>query len=396
MSVLAFKPSRPFTFGIELELQVLNPRSWDLVRGADDLLNCLEHAGHPGEFKPEITESMIEYNSGVHERHDGLLNELHVMRDVLATEAGRLNLAVAGGGTHPFHAWHERRINPGERFQHLSALYGYLAKQFTVFGQHIHIGCTSGDDAIYLTHQLSHYIPHFIALSAASPFAQGHDTLFETARLHAIAAFPLSGHLPGTVHSWAEFEQYFGKMARYGIVASMKDFYWDIRPKPEYGTVEIRVGDTPLDVETAAALAANAQALAMWLLTERPHPLVPELYDVYSYNHFQACRFGLHASVIDPFTQQTAPLDRAIDAALDRALPYAQTLGATEPLQQLRDHVERKENGTAWLRARFAESGSLTDVVRAQSQRWMGKTAASGGNARDAQRDAALPKPAGK
>jgi carboxylate-amine ligase len=369
MKVLEFKASRPLTFGIELELQVLHARTWDLVRGADDLLNCLAKVKHPGEFKPEITESMIEYNSSVHECHAPLLIELCSMRDVLARQAGRLNLAIAGGGTHPFHAWHERRIYPGERFQHLSALYGYLAKQFTVFGQHIHIGCASGDDAIYLTHQFSRYIPHFIALSAASPFSQGHDTLFETARLHAVSAFPLSGHMP-PVQDWAQFNDYFGKMSMYGIIASMKDFYWDIRPKPEYGTVEIRICDTPLDVKTAAALAAYAQALAAWLLAEHPHPIVPELYDVYGYNRFQACRFGFHAAIIDPFTQKTAVLEQDIDTTLTMLAPYAVALESTMALQQLRTMAAQRVNGAAWLRAQFERAPLLKDVVQAQAAHW--------------------------
>lgn len=366
---LFFKPSEALTFGIELELQIIGARTGDLVRGSEDLLNCLKRVEHPGEFKPEITESMIEYNSAVHKKYPTLIEELHTMRDVLVKQAGRLNFAIAGGGTHPFHAWHERRIYPSERFKHLSALYGYLAKQFTVFGQHIHIGCASGDDAIYLTHQLSRYIPHFIALSAASPYSQGHDTLFETARLHAISAFPLSGHMP-PVATWEQFDAYFQKMASYGIVESIKDFYWDIRPKPEYGTVEIRICDTPLDVKTAAMLAAYAQALAAWLLAERPYAITPELYDVYGYNRFQACRFGFHAPLIDPFTQQAIVLDEDVKNTLTHIAPYAQALDAMPAFAQLLERIEDKANGAAWLRAQLEQTNALTDVVHAQCRHW--------------------------
>ena len=157
-----------------------------------------------------------------------------------------LNLRVAGGGSHPFHDWADRRIFPTGRFRSILERYGYLAKQFTVFGQHIHVGCPGGDDAVYLIHMLTRYVPHFIALSAASPFYQGEDTQFQSSRLTSINAFPLAGHMP-FVRDWAEFLEYYDKMRGFGIVASMKDFYWDIRPKPEYGTVEIRVCDTPLD-----------------------------------------------------------------------------------------------------------------------------------------------------
>src|SRR5204863_6994680 len=172
-----------------------------------------------------------------HTRYDALLVELKRIRDAVVQAATRLNLRIAGGGSHPFHKWSERRIYPTERFRHLLEVYGYLAKQFTVFGQHIHIGCPSGDDAVFLIHILTRYVPHFIALSASSPFYQGEDTSFQCSRLTAVSAFPLAGHIP-FVRDWAEFLEYFSAMKGFGIVASMKDFYWDIRPKPEYGTIE--------------------------------------------------------------------------------------------------------------------------------------------------------------
>jgi len=221
---LEFKTSEALTFGVELELMVLNTRDFNLTRGAPDLLSRLAKAQLPSEVKPEITESMIEVNSRVHTRFAELRDELVRTRDGIVDAAGRLNLAVAGGGSHPFHQWSDRRIFPNERFLKVSALYGYLAKQFTVFGQHIHIGVESGDDAVYLTHQMARYIPHFIALSASSPFYQGEDHSIDTSRLHAVSAFPLAGHLP-EVASWAEFNRYFDEMAGSGIVARMKAFY---------------------------------------------------------------------------------------------------------------------------------------------------------------------------
>jgi carboxylate-amine ligase len=130
--------------------------------------------------------------------------------------------------------WSERRIFRKPRFKEVSALYGYLTKQFIIFGQHVHIGCPSADEALFLLHSLSRYVPHFIALSASSPFVQGADTLFHSARLNSVFAFPLSGRAPFTL-SWERFESdFFAKMALTGVVKSMKDFYWDIRPKPEY------------------------------------------------------------------------------------------------------------------------------------------------------------------
>ena len=142
----------------------------------------------------------------------------------------------------------------GRAFASCPQLYGYLSKQFTIFGQHVHMGCPDADAALLMLHRMSRYIPHFIALSASSPFVQGQDTQFDSARLNSVFAFPMSGRAPFTL-SWDEFGKFFAKTTRTGVVKSMKDFYWDIRPKPEYGTIEIRVFDTPLTVERAGALA---------------------------------------------------------------------------------------------------------------------------------------------
>lgn len=366
---LEFTRSEPLTFGVELELMVLNTRDYNLSRGAQDLLSRLAKRKLPGEVKPEITESMIEVNSAVNRRHGALLAELRTVRDAIVAEGERLNLAIAGGGAHPFHQWQERRIFATERFLHVSTLYGYLAKQFTVFGQHIHVGVGSGDDAVYLTHALAPFIPHFIALSASSPFSQGVDTSFETSRLHAVSAFPLSGQMPPVV-TWNEFNRYFDEMAGYGIVASMKDFYWDIRPKPEYGTIEIRICDTPLTVEGAAQLAAYAQVLSAHLLEHRRHPPLEPQYRVYGYNRFQACRFGFEAQLIDPYERASVRLREHLLDTLDRVAPEAAALDAKVPLEALWRMAQEQQNDSRWLRERYAESRSMPDVVRMQAQRW--------------------------
>ena len=368
---LEFTRSEPLTFGVELELMVLNTHDYNLVRGAPDLLARLEKVELDGEVKPEITESMIEVNSAVNRRYEELLDELVRVRDAIVIAADRLNVAVAGGGAHPFHKWKERRIYQGERFQHVHNLYGYLAKQFTVFGQHIHIGVASGDDAVYLTHSLARYIPHFIALSASSPFSQGEDTSFETSRLHAVSAFPLAGQMP-PVKTWDEFNRYFDEMAGYGIVESMKDFYWDIRPKPEYGTIEIRICDTPLTMETAAQLAAYAQTLASELLRNRRKEPIEPLYRVYGYNRFQACRFGFAAALVDPYGRRHVSLRDDVLETLERLAPHATELGTTLPLLSLAAQAAKELNDSRWLRERLEETKSLPDVVRLQAARWRG------------------------
>ena len=369
---MEFRASSGSSVGVELELQILNSRDYNLARDAADLIALVDKTAHPGAIKPEITESMVELNSSVHHRHDTLVKELQALRDAVSNAAERLNLRIAGGGSHPFHDWSDRRIYPTERFKQLLEQYGYLAKQFTVFGQHVHLGCGSGDEAIYLAHMLGRYVPHFIALSASSPFQQGQDTSYQSSRLNTVSAFPLAGQIP-FVLSWAEFLDYFEKMRAYGIAESMKDFYWDIRPKPEYGTVEIRVFDTPLAVERAAALAAYAQALGRYLTLE--HPLAPsrDLYMVYGYNRFQACRFGVDGSILDVYGQRRVSLRADIVETIARIAPHAADLGSSAVLQRLAENAGGGRGDAGWLRDRYRERGSLHDVARLQSDLWMGK-----------------------
>ena len=282
-----------------------------------------------------------------------------------------MNLRMAGGGSHPFHELSDRRIYPTERFEHILEVYGYLAKQFTIFGQHVHIGVPNGDEALYLTHIVSRYVPHFIALSASSPFQQGEDTSYQSSRLNTVSAFPLSGQVP-FVRSWSEFLEYFNKMRGFGIVESMKDFYWDIRPKPEYGTVEIRVFDTPLTVERAAALAAYVQALARYILCGRPLPPSREVYMVYNYNRFQACRYGLRGKLVDAYSQRHVTIKEDILDMLRVIAPHAAELGATAALEQLMADVVTERSDAGWLREAYRSRGSLNDVARMQSELWMG------------------------
>jgi len=367
--MLDFKPSEPLTLGVELELQLVNTRDWNLTRGASDLLAAVAKKKHPGEIKPEITESMVEISTSICRGYDDLLADLRALRDVVAGAAARLNLGVGGGGTHPFQKWSERRIYDTPRFKHVSDLYGYLAKQFTVFGQHVHVGVRSGDEAVRLTQGLARYMPHFIALSASSPFSLGADTQFDSSRLNVVNAFPLAGIMP-PVDDWEDFEHYFEAMRGYGIVESMKDFYWDIRPKPEYGTIEIRVCDTPLTVKRAAELAAYAQALAATLAADLSWRPDPDLHLVYSYNRFQACRFGLAATIVDPATHRQVPLAEDIVATLGRVTPQAERFGGGGALIELIQAAASRANDARALRDVLERKGALADVVRFACERW--------------------------
>ncbi|MDD2741067.1 MAG: YbdK family carboxylate-amine ligase [Rhodocyclaceae bacterium] len=362
----AFKDSAALSLGVELELQLVSKRDFDLTRGATDLIGALNYDERFGEIKLEITESMIEISTLPRLTVDGIAADLGGLRDTLLSHCERNNIGVCGGGTHPFHHWPERRICPGDRFDQIYQRYGYLAKQFTVFGQHIHVGCTSADDAIWLTQALGVYVPAFIALSASSPFVDGVDSFYQSARLNAVSAFPLSGQCPA-LDSWAHFVEHFGFLQACGIAQGIKDLYWDVRPKPEFGTVEIRVCDTPLSIEQASSLAALAQSLSRWLLRTRPPLATGKQAHVARYNKFQACRYGLDAMISDPVALCQIPLKESLGSLLEDLAEDARALGCEHWLNPLRRMVAENTGDAKWLRTQQSQHGNLNDVVRQAS-----------------------------
>ena len=196
------------------------------------------------------------------------------------------------------------------------------------------------------------------------------DTLFSCSRLNAVNSFPLAGHMPPEVKDWYQFEAHLSQQLRaYGLAESIKDLYWDIRPKPEFGTVEIRVCDTPLTVERACQIAALAQALAVLLMRE-PEPS-DKAWLSYRSNHFQACRFGLQGSYVTPDGQRMRLIDH-LRALFQRLIPVAEELGTGDMIAALRDDAMRSGNDSRWLRNQFHRLRDLPLVVEAMSTAWRG------------------------
>ncbi len=369
--MIEFNSSRYLTIGTEIEIQIVNKVDHDLFPFAEHLLKHVENSPLSEKIKPEITQSMLEINSGIHSSPKNLLNELEEIRNFLVNEAKELDIYLTGGGTHPFQLWNHRKIYPKLSYKKTAYRYGYLAKMFTVFGLHIHIGCLNGDDAIYLIQALARYIPHFIALSASSPFCQGIDTEFHSSRNNIVNLFPLAG-LPNTSSNWQEFSDYCEQMFEFNIAEKIDNFYWDIRPKPNYGTIEIRVCDAPLSISKVALLAAYAQTLAHYLLTERPAVnFSHDRYDFYRYNRFQASRFGFQGKMIDSQTQKQKLIQSDIlDTCADIA-KYAAELNNQTFIREIIQMTAQQQNDAQWLRQLYEKGYSLKEIVYLKSQQWL-------------------------
>lgn len=262
-----------------------------------------------------------------------------------------------------------QQISDNPRYVKTVEHFGYLAQQATVFGQHVHVGCQSGDDAIYLLHGLSRFVPHFIALNAASPWFDSTDSRFACSRLNRFSSYPDNGPMPW-VADWQGFRRLFRQLSYTSMIDSMKDLHWDIRPSPQFGTVEVRVMDTPLTLAQAIHIAGFIQTLACWLLTERPFKHQPDDYLLYPFNRYQACRYGLDGTLTDVRSGEQRSIRQEILQLADRLAPFAHQLKATAALEAVVRQAKSPHSEAQQMRDFIANGGSLSGLVQKHCEIW--------------------------
>ncbi|GGI76564.1 YbdK family carboxylate-amine ligase [Legionella impletisoli] len=370
MQVLPFKQSNLGTIGVEVELQIINSDSFKLTSWAKEILDELENTKYQNRVNHEITQGMIEINTTVHESPEDVHSELLELQAVLLKLVHNKKITYCGGGTHPFQDWHDQKIFPDPRYKRVLKKFQFLCQQATIFGQHVHFGCETAEDAIYLTHALAQYTPHFIALSSSSPFFQSIDSGFCSSRNTQFNAFPICGYMP-FIENWNEFSKYFFHLKHLGLVESMKDVYWDIRPKPEFGTVEVRILDTPLTLKRAAALAAFIQALSLYLIQEKPITPSKEFYFLYSSNRFQASRYGMEGKRADCINYQNHIIRDELLELFETLKPYSKEKSTGELFNDLHQSVIQNECDATLLREKYNDTHSLEAVVAEQCNRWL-------------------------
>jgi carboxylate-amine ligase len=328
-----FKQSAPGTMGIELELMVLDRLTYDLLPAAPDILRLLNQTKRAWVATPEVTTSMLEVATSILHDYEEALTQIEEIRSTVLQAAFDVGAAISGGGAHPFQRWNERRIYPKERYRESARKYGYLAKMFTVFGMHVHVGMPSADDA----------------------------------RSNVVGAFPMSGTMPSHIRTWHHFVQHFERLAAHGIVNSIKDFYWDVRPKPEYGTIELRVLDTPLQPAYAAALASYARELCLEALHAPARWVDDGARELYVWNRFNAAKQGIDALWIDPYNGRALPVRDVVRedlARLAKRLTDPHFGAARRAIEDL-----LTAGGQArWLKDHIADGASMNDVARVASE----------------------------
>lgn len=362
-----FTASRLGTMGIELELMVLDRLTFDLLPAAPDILRLLDKQAKKWVATPEITTSMLEVATSILDGYEPAAAEIEEIRASVQRAAFQVGAAISGGGAHPFQKWNEQRIYPKERYRESAKKYGYLAKMFTVFGMHVHIGIADPDEAIRVCAWLTQRAPLFIALSANSPCWQGEDSGFCSARSNVVGAFPMSGTMPSHIRSWNDFSDHFERLARHGIVNSIKDFYWDVRPKPEYGTVELRVLDTPLRPAYAAALACYARELCLEVASRPGTWPSDDSRELYAWNRFNAAKDGIDALWIDPCSALARPVRQVVQDDLARLAARSTDPGFGQACRMI-EQLLREGGEARWLTAHMAAGAGMNDVARVASE----------------------------
>lgn len=315
---MKFKKSEALTFGMELELQLVDDATGQLSPCSAELWSELEVLPEHARFSLEATRSTMEVTSSIH--HDADTLEAETRENVLTLKkiARRQGADLRGGGTHILQFWNEHEFTETARAAELQAKYGFLPKRFSTYGMHVHIGVPGTEEAIQLANVLQSLCPLFIALSAASPFQQGVDTGFCSARPLESLVYPYGGPMP-RVTSWAEFETIAQEIFDSGLAKTLKDIYWDVRPKPEFGTVEVRVFDTPLSVRKAVALAAFTRACAAVALKgQLGYAPMAIPFNTERVSRFMACRDGMNARLFNPAANQWMPARQWLAMLIER------------------------------------------------------------------------------
>jgi len=359
--MIEFKTNGHLTLGVEIEVQLLDPETYDLKPVAYDLFALTEGNDR---IKPEIFQSMAEVTTGickdVHEAESDLRGSFSILKEA----AHRVGARIATTGTHPFARYNERKLFSLERYEQLIDRNQWIARRLMIFGLHVHIGMRDGDTAIRFNNFFLHFVPHLLALTSSSPFWQGEDTGLASSRATIFESCPTAGH-PCRLNNWEEFSDLCKNLIRARAIASHKDLWWDIRPSPDFGTIEIRVCDGLATLDETMAIVAFVHLLAHWYELhadyDKEHP-APYMWMMRE-NKWRAARYGLTADIIVDNDHEPIPLKEDIESWLIELEPLAKIQGYGPYLHKLRSMMR---GGTSAERQRrvFEATGSLREVAK--------------------------------
>ncbi|GHE10690.1 glutamate--cysteine ligase [Klenkia taihuensis] len=363
---IRFTSSERASLGVEWELQLVDRETRQLTSGANEILAELTPEGaeeHP-KAKHELLQSTIEIITGICGTVAEAKADLAGTLAEVVEAADRRGLGVLCAGTHPITDWQTQDISPKERYAQLVEKMQWLARRLQIFGVHVHVGVRSPDKIIPIVNALTQYVPHFLALSASSPYWVGADTGLASARSKVFEGMPTAG-LPYQLSGWDGFEDYMETLISTHAIESVREVWWDIRPHPDFGTVELRICDGLPTLDEIGAVAAMSQCLVERFDREidRGYTLPVPASWVLRENKWRAARYGLDAEIIVDDRGTVRPVREALTDLVDDLMPTAKRLDCAA---ELADVLRILEVGGSYQRQRAvaaAHDGRLEPVV---------------------------------
>jgi carboxylate-amine ligase len=328
--------------GIEEEVMLLDPATWSLSQRADDVLGVTAE-DLVGRRAAETHEAALELKTAPHRSiHDAVI-ELRELRHRLADDVAALGIAAAAAGMHPDRPATATRVSPSSRYQIIERTMRGLAHREPTFALHVHVGVPDAESAIRLLNRLRAHLPVFLALSATSPFKSGQYTGLASNRTVVFQGFPRTG-LPRRFDGYADWVNTVDLLVRSRAIPEPTFLWWDIRPQPRLGTVEIRIMDSQPRLSATAALCALVQSVARLELEEEyASPALVDAQEALAENRFLAVRDGARAQLIDPADGIRLPLPEIVADLLAAARPHAEALDAVAELDLVPGLVQAPE-----------------------------------------------------
>jgi carboxylate-amine ligase len=348
-----------YTIGVEEELMIVDERSYDLVNAIESLLE----EAPDGEIKPELMESVLEIATRPCNNTVEAGIQLRSLRRQVRETAAHRSLAIGSAGTHPFAMWEDQRIVARPRYRDLISALRFVARQELIFGMHVHVGIDDPDKAIHVANGMRVHVPVLLALSANSPFWRADVTGLQSTRTPIFRAFPRVG-IPPAYADWEDYQRQIGFMIDSGVMEDYTYLWYDVRPHPNFGTVEVRACDSQTRVEHTLALAALIQAMVRELAVhyEEGKHLGEYPWQMLDENKWLAARHGLEGDLVDLPSAEKVGTKELARRLLDRLRPHAQDLGSAGELDGIDDLLQRG-NGATRQRVVYEANHDLREVM---------------------------------
>jgi carboxylate-amine ligase len=352
-----------YTLGIEEELMIVDQETLDLTNSIEGLLADLADTNAEGDVKPELMESVCEIaTTPCHDTAEAG-RQLTGLRRTVQSVADKRGLSIGAAGTHPFAMWEDQRIVSRPRYRDLIAGLQFVARQELIFGIHVHVGIDDPDKAIHVTNGMRVHLPLLLALSANSPFWRAHNTGLLSTRTPIFRAFPRVG-IPPRYDDFEDWSQRIEFMKASRVIEDYTYLWYDVRPHPNFGTVEIRVMDSQTRLEHTLALAALVQAMVKELAEhfDSGGELSRYPYEMLDENKFLAARHGLGGELVDLPSRDRVRTPELARRLVDRLRGHAEDLGSANELAGIDDLLDNGNGGARQIVV-FEANHDLREVV---------------------------------